>query len=153
MQGSFVYVIADETGRHKIGSSKDPFQRISALQTGSSSALRFAYIGVTPGVGSDIEFAAHDLLDAQRVHREWFAVPASIAIGAVIEAAGRLNQAIQQVSPEMVPQIIYQATMTAPETPPGTVKVKHYLRDFVMSVVVVGLWGWLIYHWLSQSPS
>jgi hypothetical protein len=117
MTGSFVYVISNGLGGHKIGQSTDPIQRISNLQTGSAQELKFAYIGVTPGTGFNVEGAAHDLLEQHRIHREWFAVPASIAIGAVIEAAQRLGEPIQQVSPEMVPQIIYQASQPEPAAP------------------------------------
>jgi hypothetical protein len=87
MTGSFVYVIEGQAGHHKIGVSRDPIQRLAELQTGSPVPLRFAYIGVTPGTGYNIEGAAHDLLDAHRQEGEWFLVPASIAIGAVMEAS------------------------------------------------------------------
>lgn len=113
MTGSFVYVIANGIGGHKIGSSTDPIQRIAGLQTGSAHELKFSYIGVTPGTGFNVEHAAHDLLDQHRIHNEWFNVPASIAIGAVIEAANRLGEPIQQVAPEIVPQIIFLANQPA----------------------------------------
>ena len=103
MTGSFVYVIEGHAGHHKIGVSRDPIQRKAELQTGSPFPLRFAYIGVTPGTGYEIEGHAHQLLDAHRKEGEWFLVPASIAIGATIEAAGRLGEPIQQVPPETVP--------------------------------------------------
>ncbi|WP_172842561.1 GIY-YIG nuclease family protein [Bradyrhizobium erythrophlei] len=117
MTGSFVYVISNGIGGHKIGQSTNPIQRISDLQTGSAQELKFAYIGVTPGTGFNVEGAAHDLLDQRRIHNEWFAVPASIAIGAVIEAAQRLGEPIQQVSPEMVPQIIHLANQPGEAAP------------------------------------
>ena len=110
MTGSFVYVIKGSAGHHKIGVSTDPIARLSALQTGSHEELDFAYIGVTPGSGYAIERAAHDLLQDRRRSGEWFAVPASIAIGAVIEAAGRVGEAIQQVPAGAVPQIISLAS-------------------------------------------
>ena len=106
MTGSFVYVIRGVGNHHKIGVSTDPIARIASLQTGSHEPLDFAYIGVTPGTGYEIERAAHEILKAYRQSGEWFSVPASIAIGAVIEAAGRLGEPVQQVSPQMVPQII-----------------------------------------------
>ena len=109
MTGSFVYVIEGESGHHKIGVSRDPIQRMAQLQTGSHVPLKFAYIGVTPGTGYDIEGCAHELLDAHRKEGEWFLVPASIAIGAALEAASRLGEPIQQVPPEKVPLIIYLA--------------------------------------------
>lgn len=110
MTGGFVYVLKNGTGRHKIGSSRDPIQRIAQLQTGSSQPLDFAYVGVAPAdTYIQIEQAAHDLLERQQVPDvgdEWFQVPASIAIGAVIEVSNRLGLLIQQVQPIMVPQIL-----------------------------------------------
>jgi len=114
MTGSFVYVIEGVTGHYKIGVSVDPIRRLAELQTGSPVPLRFAYIGVTPGNGYDIEGRAHELLDAHRKEGEWFLVPASIAIGATLEAAMRLGEPIQQVQPEIVPQIIFQASQPNP---------------------------------------
>ena len=116
MTGSFVYVIEGESGHHKIGVSRDPIRRLADLQTGSHVRLKFAYIGVTPGTGYDIEQSAHQLLDAHRKEGEWFLVPASIAIGATLEAASRLGEPIQQVPPETVPQIIFLANQPDPST-------------------------------------
>ena len=48
MTGGFVYVLADESGRHKIGSSRDPIARMATLQTGSAERLSFSFIGVAP---------------------------------------------------------------------------------------------------------
>lgn len=113
MTGGFVYVLKDASGRHKIGSSRDPIARISQLQTGSAEPLDFAFIGVAPeGSYTRIERAAHDLLENQKIPgagEEWFRVPASIAIGAVMEVSHRLGEPIQQVAPVMVPQIIHLA--------------------------------------------
>ncbi|UGY23717.1 GIY-YIG nuclease family protein [Bradyrhizobium septentrionale] len=116
MTGTFVYVIRGAGNRHKIGVSIDPITRIADLQTGSPEPLDFAYIGVTPGTGYNIESLAHDLLDDHCVSGEWFAVPASIAIGTVLEAANRLAEPIQQVQPAMVPQIIQLAKQPDPAT-------------------------------------
>jgi hypothetical protein len=132
MTGSFVYVIEGAANHHKIGVSVDPIRRLAELQTGSPMPLRFAYIGVTPGTGYDIEARAHELLDAHRKEGEWFLVPASIAIGATLEAATRLSQPIQQVQPESVPRIIYLAN----QPDPGVAK----RRD-----ILAGLPAWLRY--------
>jgi hypothetical protein len=117
--GGFVYVLSDESGRHKIGHAVDPIARRATLQTGSAEQLSFAFIGVAPDMTyTRIERAAHDLLEQQRILSggdEWFRVPASIAIGAVYEAAQRIGAPIQQVSPEMVPQIIHLAKQAAPD--------------------------------------
>src|SRR5437879_6248101 len=88
MTGGFIYVLRDESGRHKIGSSRDPIERRFKLQTGCAEQLSFAYIGVASAGYADIERAAHRLLEHQKIASggdEWFAVPSSIAIGAVIE--------------------------------------------------------------------
>jgi hypothetical protein len=121
MTGGFVYVLANELGQHKIGSAIDPISRRATLQTGSAQALSFAYIGVAPeGAYTAIERAAHDLLDARRLSgggSEWFAVPASIAIGAVYEVSQRHGWPIQQVLPEHVPEIIRLANLPDPGVP------------------------------------
>jgi hypothetical protein len=138
MIGSFIYVIEGENGHHKIGVSRDPIQRLAQLQTGSHVPLKFAYIGVTPGTGYDIEQSAHTLLDAHRKQGEWFSVPASIAIGAAMEAASRLGEPMQQVPAELVPQIIYLASQ-----PDGAAVPKQRLRDsglFLFGIpLIVGL--------------
>jgi hypothetical protein len=143
MTGSFVYVISNGVGGYKIGSSTDPLQRISTLQTGSAHQLKFSYIGATSGTGFNVEHAAHDLLDQSRIHNEWFSVPASIAIGAVLEAAERLGEPIQQVPPEIVPQIIFLANQPNPQ--------KRKLQDnpfFVLGCALIGGLAtvWLVFH-------
>jgi hypothetical protein len=141
MTGSFLYVIEGESGHHKIGVSRDPIQRMAQLQTGSHAPLRFAYIGVTPGTGYDIEGRAHQLLDAHRKEGEWFLVPASIAIGATLEAASRLGEPIQQVQPEIVPQIIYLANQPDPNGPDAAAITKYNKRWGILS----GMPWWLRY--------
>lgn len=148
MTGGFVYVLADESGRHKIGSARDPIDRRAKLQTGSAERLSFAFIGVAPEMTyARIERTAHDLLESQKIPNggdEWFKVPASIAIGAIYESAQRLGCPIQQVPPETVPQIIYLANQSGTAAPKGTVK----FRDLAMSAVVVGAWIWLVIHFI-----
>jgi hypothetical protein len=125
MTGSFVYVVKGAGNHHKIGVSTDPIARIASLQTGSHEPLDFSYIGVTPGTGFEIERAAHDLLKNYRQSGEWFSVPASIAIGAVLEASQRLGEPIQQVSAQIVPQIIHLANQpdsTARPRLPGIIR-------------------------------
>lgn len=114
MTGSFIYVVQGAGNHHNIGVSTDPIAQLSKLQIGSRQALDFVYIGVTPGDGVNIEQAAGEMLASYRRSGGWFAVPASIAIGTVIECAKRLGEPIQQVTPEMVPQIIHLANQPAP---------------------------------------
>ena len=136
MTGGFVYVLADESGRHKIGSARDPIERRATLQTGSAEALSFAFIGVAPeGAYTRIERAAHDLLQIQKIPNggnEWFRVPASIAIGAVYETAQRLGEPIQQVSPEMVPQIVSLARQ-----PGGAAPSRHHVPRWLWGLLAI----------------
>jgi hypothetical protein len=67
VQGSFVYVVKGDHGRVKIGVSTDPSSRLASLQTGSPFPLEFAFVGVSPGNGYDIEAAAHAMLGHMRV--------------------------------------------------------------------------------------
>lgn len=139
MTGSFVYVVAGPGGHHKIGVSTDPIARLAQLQTGAHQALDFAYVGVTPGTGYNIEQAAHQMLTQYRQSGEWFAVPASIAIGAVIETAKRLGEPIQQVQPAMVPQIISVANQPAPTKRRSWVKWLFIVNVVLWSLVILAL--------------
>lgn len=103
---SFIYVIEGEGGKHKIGISTDPIRRIAELQTGSPVTLKFAFIAMSSRSVCELESTAHNLLKKYRTSGEWFAVPASVAIGAIFESAHKLGHSIQQVQPEAVPQII-----------------------------------------------
>jgi hypothetical protein len=143
MTGSFVYVIEGHAGHHKIGVSTDPIARLAQLQTGSPVPLRFAYIGVTSNSGYEIEQSAHALLDAHRKEGEWFLVPASIAIGATIEAANRLSQPIQQVQPEMVPEIIRLSTQPLPD-PNAPSAARRALEWTIFAVVAIVVWTIMI---------
>ena len=135
MTGSFVYVIRGAGNHHKIGISADPIARIASLQTGSHERLDFAYIGVTSGAGFNIEAAAHGILANYRQSGEWFSVPASIATGAVLEAASRLGEPIQQVAPQMVPQIIYLANQPAPAAPGGGLHIMKWTLGILLCIL------------------
>jgi hypothetical protein len=143
MTGGFVYVIKNTSGAHKIGSSRDPITRIADLQTGSSETLDFAYIGVAPeGAYTRIERAAHDLLVDQKipnVGQEWFRVPASIAIGAVIEVSNRLGLPIQQVQPQHVPEIVRLARLPDTPTKPSLfLRILGGLAGAILMAVMIG---------------
>tara|TARA_R100000951_G_scaffold98979_1_gene89137 strand:+ start:428 stop:1351 length:924 start_codon:yes stop_codon:yes gene_type:complete len=76
-ESGFVYVIS---GRNscKIGfTSKDPKQRLAALQTGNPQQLRLA--GYVPGC-MGLESRAHSHFQQSRLEGEWFAVPPSDAV-------------------------------------------------------------------------
>jgi hypothetical protein len=146
MTGGFVYVLADQSGRHKIGSAIDPIARRAALQTGHPEVLSFVYIGVAPeGVYTAIERAAHSLLEGRRITAggSWFSVPASIAIGAVMEASHRNSWPIQQVSLEMVPTIIHLANQ--PQTPAVPDDHQEWIVRWVLAALFVALMAGVIW--------
>jgi len=151
MTGSFVYVVQGAGGHHKIGVSTDPIARLAQLQTGSHQSLDFAYIGVTPGEGFNIERAAHDLLQGHRQSGEWFSVPASIAIGSVIEAAKRLGEPIQQVAPETVPQIIQLANQ--PDAPPAPSRMQRFWRWTLWVLIAIFVALCLLVYFAPEKPS
>jgi len=82
----FIYVIADKaSNRVKIGRSKSPFSRLSALQTSCPSSLTLA---ASFEVGSGkAETAAHLALKDYRLHGEWFNVHVDKAISIVKKIA------------------------------------------------------------------
>lgn len=76
--GSRVYFIGGETGPLKIGVSKHPWGRLSAIQTGNPSPLQVMYL--IPG-GQRLERAIHEMLADHRVGGEWFGRPQANCIG------------------------------------------------------------------------
>jgi hypothetical protein len=141
MTGGFVYVLRDESGRHKIGSSADPIDARAQLQAGSAERLSFVYIGVAPDeTYVEIARAACDLLEQQKITTggsEWFRVPSSIAIGSVIEAAGRVGAPIQQVTEEIVPQIIFRASQPEAASPARPSLLMRILRWMLGTLLVI----------------
>ena len=69
MNIGFVYAIGDETGRVKIGWSRDPIKRLTKINTDCSSAVTL--LGVVPALRTQ-EMEAHTLLAPWRVNREWY---------------------------------------------------------------------------------
>jgi hypothetical protein len=65
----YIYFIASEDGRVKIGYSKNPKARLANMQTGSSSQLKI--IALSPANQVE-ERKLHQQFDEYRVHREWF---------------------------------------------------------------------------------
>jgi hypothetical protein len=130
MTGGFVYVLSDQSGRQKIGSSKDPISLRNTLQTGSAEKLSFTFIGVSPfDTYVEIERAAQKLLETQLLTeggKEWFKIPSSIAVGAVFEVAQRLDHPIQQIPPDMVPDIL--ALAHAPDPMPRPTKTVRVVK-------------------------
>jgi len=73
-----VYFVASENGKRvKIGRSINPASRLKSLQSGSPSALRL--VAVWPG-GNSLERQLHERFATSRLHGEWFAMSAAIAM-------------------------------------------------------------------------
>lgn len=97
IEGSFVYVVRGDHNMTKIGVTTNPAARLAQLRTGSAFPIEYAFIGVTPGTGYDIEQEAHTLLDKHRCAGEWFDVSPELAISAIMGAAGKLGQPMRAI--------------------------------------------------------
>lgn len=97
--GGFCYVIRGTHGYVKIGSSNDPYGRLSSLQTGSPFPLDVVSTVPVAYDAAEIEHAAHDLLDRHRVLNEWFAVTPEIATAAIYAAADRVGRSLRPLDP------------------------------------------------------
>lgn len=95
IEGSFVYVVRGDHNMVKVGVTTNPRARLAQLRTGSAFPIEYAFIGVTPGAGYDIEAAAHAILDRHRCNGEWFDLSPEMAVSAVMGAAARLGQPLQ----------------------------------------------------------
>lgn len=96
----FVYVIAGDHGRVKVGSSLDPMSRIATLQTGSPFPLRIPYCAAAGVNYEAVEKEAHSILAPHNSQGEWFSVPVDMAVAAINAAAFRLGSPAVQVPPE-----------------------------------------------------
>ena len=94
----FVYVLRRADGEVKIGTTKNPPQRLRNLQTGSSLPLSFAYVAAT-GSAARIEQGAIELMRRFRLHGDWFEASAEMAASAVNAAAARLHAGLNPVDP------------------------------------------------------
>src|SRR6185437_8499627 len=79
MTGSFVYAFKGDHNLVKIGISTNPDARLAQLRTASPFPIDYAYVGVTPGTGYEIEQEAHAILAHRRCNGEWFDVPPDAA--------------------------------------------------------------------------
>ena len=113
--GSFVYVVDNGRGNHKVGWTVNPTARLATLQTGSPDALRFAYVAAASGKGFEIEQAAHEILANHRGSGEWFAIPADMAVAALNTAAFRSGENLLQVTPAQADEILKIAASTPHE--------------------------------------
>jgi len=98
MTGSFLYVVRGDHNMSKIGVTTNPTARLASLRTGSAFPIDYAWLGITPGSGYDIEQEAHRVLEQYRCSGEWFDCPSEMAIAAVMGAAAKLGQPLQTIS-------------------------------------------------------
>ena len=94
-----MYVVRGDN-MSKIGVTTNPSARLASLRTGSAFPISFAFIGVTPGSGYDIEQEAHAMLEKHRCNGEWFDCPSEMAVAALMGAAAKLGQPVQMLSQE-----------------------------------------------------
>jgi hypothetical protein len=143
--GSFVYVLRGDHNMTKIGVSTNPNARLAQLRTASAFPIDFAFVGVTPGTGFDIERAAHALLANHRCNGEWFDVTPEIAVAAVHAAAHRLGQPIQTVEPAQIEHILRIAAVGDPSRPrlPWILKLILYVAAAAIGAVIAFI-GWLV---------
>jgi hypothetical protein len=81
----WAYAVRDTaTGHIKIGSSRDPLKRLSALRAGSASSVDFVWLAEG---GSALEMFLHERFAERRMHGEWFDFGHADAVKAIQEAA------------------------------------------------------------------
>ena len=129
LDGSFVYVIRGDHNMVKIGVSTNPRARLASLQTGSAFPVSFAFIGVTPGNGYDIETEAHRILEKHQCNGEWLDCSSELAIAAVMGAASKIGQPIQILTLEQADMTIKIGT--------GSMPMQH-------QKVRLGFVGWMV---------
>lgn len=140
VQGCFVYVIEGEHGRVKIGISTNPSARLATLQTGSPFALRFVFIGATPGNGFDIEQAAHSMLARFRVSGEWFLTTPAVAVAAVQSAAFQIGQKLLPIDDAAAADRILRIASQAEAAPSSNTALNLWILAAV-------LWSAFILEW------
>jgi len=104
VEGSLVYVLRGDHNMTKIGVSTNPNARLAPLRTASAFPVDFAFVGITPGTGYEIEKCAHAMLANH--NGEWFDAAPHVAVAAVQGAAHALGQPIQPLKPESADQIL-----------------------------------------------
>jgi hypothetical protein len=99
---SFVYAIGDGHGRVKIGTADDVRKRIKQLQTGNPNRLYLiAYLRLRRRFDADqIERAAHDENDRDRICGEWFLMSDACAVQALLDASESCGLSVQPIEVE-----------------------------------------------------
>lgn len=74
-QKTHIYIVTDGLGAVKVGIAKDPFRRLSGLQTASPRVLSLrAKYEVVEEIGRKVEKQVHKRLQCDRIMGEWFAI-------------------------------------------------------------------------------
>jgi hypothetical protein len=141
MKGSFLYVFKGDHNLAKVGVSTNPDARLAQLRTASPFPIDYAFVGVTPGAGYDIERVAHGILAGHRCNGEWFDVPPEMAVAAVHTAANRIGQPLQPLEPWMVAEIhrigALEDAVTARARPPVGLRFLWRLFQIIVGALVV----------------
>jgi hypothetical protein len=137
LSGSFIYVLKGDHRLAKVGVSTNPDARLAQLRTASPFPIDYAFVGVTPGTGYDIEREAHAILANHRCNGEWFDVPPEMAVAAVHAAANRIGQPLQPLEPWMIAEIHRVAAREAAAAPAQSSKV--YLAYVALAAAAI-LW-------------
>lgn len=92
MKTRMIYVVEAQTGadRVKIGIAFQARPRLAQIQNSSPVPLAFAFIAEC-AQAANIEARVHQMLQAARIHGEWFEVSRQIAIDAITNAAAELG--------------------------------------------------------------
>lgn len=86
-EASFLYVIGDGTGAHKVGVSARPARRLGQLQVGNPRLLSLLHSRAVEGrIADAVEEYAHWLLRESYLRGEWFEVTDEAAWVALIAA-------------------------------------------------------------------
>lgn len=141
--GSFIYVI-DGKDRSQIGISQNPLQKLMELAATSPVKLRLSYVGTTSGPALDMVQAANAIVGTP--DNGWLLVPKHIAVGAVLEAASKIGESIQQIDPKMVPKIIQMATQVEAQIASN----RSFRRDMAITVIIAVGVCLLIYRIISS---
>jgi hypothetical protein len=147
MTGSFLYVIRGDHNMIKVGVTTNPNARLAQLRTASAFPIDYSYLAVTPGTGFDIEAGSHEMLKSHRCNGEWFDVPPEMGVAAIAGAAHKLGQPILPVTAEVANQIL-QVCAQQDAAASGRAPSSHFLRDLIMSAIVVCAWVWIIAHYI-----
>lgn len=86
----FIYVISAGPLAQKIGISKNPGDRLAALQTGHYARLSLEFARSSRDAQA-VERAAHQAAEVYRLNGEWFSISPELAVSLVKSVINRLD--------------------------------------------------------------